>query len=191
MWPQVATLFDVCDLGTAQGKRDRVVLGLLVGAGLRRAEAVRLNWSDVARREICGRVFTVVHVRGRGRRERQLVVSDWLGEALDVWRDASEQIGPVLRRFWRGGHLGPALTAAGLLRIVSDLGRVAGLAGLTPLDLRLTLACAQVRARGLEYASLVLGDADAQRTERGLGGCCGAGDGPVALLWTGGPAEGR
>lgn len=183
---QVKALFDACDLATVQGKRDSVALALLVYAGLRGAEAVRLEWKDVERREVFSAVRTVLHVHGRGRRERQLIVNDWLGMLLEEWGRETGHSGRVLRRFWRGGHLGPGLTNGGLFDVIAEAGRAAGMEPLTPLDLRATYAWQRVRELGLEHTSLALGDANVDTTLRSLGDWAGRAEQPVTLIWAGG-----
>src|SRR5438309_8070643 len=52
---QARALWQVPDPNTLKGKRDRALLGLLLGCGLRRREAAELNITHLQRRRITGR----------------------------------------------------------------------------------------------------------------------------------------
>ncbi len=60
-------------------ERDRLLLELLYGCGLRISEAVGLNLEDFDRGE------RWVRVRGKGRKERQIPYGTKAGEALETW----------------------------------------------------------------------------------------------------------
>lgn len=55
-----------------------VSLALLVGAGLRRDEAVHLEFADVRRQPIREKVRTVLQVRGKGAKDRVVPISEQL-----------------------------------------------------------------------------------------------------------------
>lgn len=65
---------------------DRVSLALLVGAGLRRAEAVELEFGHVRRQPIRKKVRTVIEVLGKGNKNRVVPISDELAGMLETWR---------------------------------------------------------------------------------------------------------
>ena len=69
---EVKRLFDTCDTGTIQGQRDRIVLGLLTGAGLRREELAKLKFEDVILQPVPGKVRTVLNVTGKGAKDRSM-----------------------------------------------------------------------------------------------------------------------
>ena len=143
--PQVQQLLAAPDPATAKGRRDRVLLGLLVGCGLRRGELAGLEFGDVAQRE--GR-WAIVDLVGKHGRVRTVPIPSWAFAALDEWAAAAGIVsGPVLRPVSKGG-----------------LGKV------TPHDLRRTFAKLAHRGRApLEQIQISLGHASIQTTERYLG----------------------
>ena len=68
-------LLKTCAADTA-GKRDAVVLGLLLGAGLRRSEAVALTFAAVKVQPVAARMRTVLAVKGKGAKDRVVPISD-------------------------------------------------------------------------------------------------------------------
>ena len=64
---EVVKLMDVATGDECQAQRDRLALGLLVGAGLRREEAVKLLFEDVKLQPVKGKMRTVLQIQGKGR----------------------------------------------------------------------------------------------------------------------------
>ena len=62
---EVKQLMDSCDASTLQGQRDKIVLGLLVGAGLRREELTNLTFDAALEQPVAGRSRRVLHVMDR------------------------------------------------------------------------------------------------------------------------------
>lgn len=115
---------------TAGDFRDRAILEVAYSSGLRLSELVGLNWGDVDRR---GRV---VRVRGKGRRERVVPVSERALGAIDRLGAPREGAAPVFVNA-RGGRL----SGRTIQRVVSRrLGRVAAGIGVTPHALRHSFA---------------------------------------------------
>ncbi|GIJ20125.1 tyrosine recombinase XerC [Micromonospora lutea] len=120
------------DNGTAVRLRDRLLLELLYGTGVRVSEACGIDTGDVdqARR--------VVRVRGKGGRERtvpyglpaQRALDDWLRHGRPVL--AVPDSGHALLLGARGGRLNPTTAR----RIVSDYAEAAGLPRTSPHALR-------------------------------------------------------
>ncbi len=75
----VADLIEAPDAGTDTGKRDRAILELLYGAGLRVGELVGLNLGDISLGE------GLVRVVGKGRKERLVPFGKSAAEALDAY----------------------------------------------------------------------------------------------------------
>ena len=157
------------DPETIKGLRDRVLLGLLVGCGLRRGELAGLSFRDVAQRE--GR-WAIVDLIGKHGRVRTVPMPSWAKTALDGWAAAAGiESGAVLRRVSKAGRVGPGpITAQAVFEAVVSYARKAGLGKITPHDLRRTFAkLAHLGRAPLEQIQISLGHASIQTTERYLG----------------------
>lgn len=67
------------EIPTASPKRDRVIVELLYGSGLRAAELVGINLDDFRDRDD-------LVVRGKGRKERHVIVGEYAQAAIKAWR---------------------------------------------------------------------------------------------------------
>ena len=92
-------LTSLTDETTAKGKRDRVVLGLLVGAGLRRDELAGLTWEDVKKQG----ERTVLSITGKGKKRRVIPIHEKLVALLEEWAAVVGHAGYVARSVTKGG----------------------------------------------------------------------------------------
>ena len=190
---QAQQLLAAPDPETTKGLRDRVLLGLLVGCGLRRGELAGLSFQDVAQRE--GR-WAIVDLVGKHGRVRTVPMPSWARTALDAWASAAGiSSGAVLRRVSKGGRVGAgAITPQGVFEAVVSYARKAGLGKITPHDLRRTFAkLAHLGRAPLEQIQISLGHASIQTTERYLGLKQNLHDAPCDRLglvgWEGAPVR--
>jgi integrase len=165
---QAEALINSPDPMTLKGRRDRVILALLVGCGLRRAEATALTMKHIQQRD--GR-WVLVDLHGKHGRIRTVPVPAWVKQAVDLWTEAAGIIdGRVLRSVNdRRGEMGSSLSPQAVFAVVAEYGGRLQLR-IKPHDLRRT--CAKLcRAGGgeLEQIQLLLGHASIQTTERYLG----------------------
>lgn len=170
---QLPNRFDI------RGARDAVIIGLLVGCGLRRAEACGLLWSQC--RQIDGRMV-LVDIAGKGGRIRSVPVPDWAAREISNWQGHLTRRYHQLRQDPMGAVEGPVLRS--LMRLLPDhplhvntlqnlIPRYAAALGLqfTAHDLRRTLAQLMRRAGApIEQIQFTLGHAGIKTTERYLGG---------------------
>jgi integrase len=166
---QAQDLLRAPDIATLRGRRDRAILAVLLGCGLRRSEVAALTFAHIQQRD--GR-WCIVDLVGKHGRVRTTPMPMWVKVAIDAWSSAAALInGSVFRRVNRGGrvegeHLGEKVAWQMLRRYAW----ATGVPGLAPHDLRRT--CAKLcRAAGgeLEQIQLLLGHASVQTTERYLG----------------------
>ncbi|MCB0209661.1 MAG: site-specific integrase [Anaerolineae bacterium] len=164
---EVRRLMATCS-DSIQGQRDRAVLGLLVGAGLRREELANFSFEDVVIQPMGNRPRTVLNVKGKGAKDRAVPISDALAELLDNWK-AVIGSGLVARSITKGGAVGNSLSVIGIFHIVSQAGQAIGKGNLAPHDLRRTYAQLGYEA-GLPITQIskLLGHASVATTQRYL-----------------------
>ena len=75
------------DRSKLKGKRDYVILALLVGCALRRQELANLYIEDIQMRE--GR-WVIADLRGKGGRVRTVAVPIWVKQGINAWTTAAE-----------------------------------------------------------------------------------------------------
>ena len=154
---------------TARGKRDRAILALLIGCGLRRAELVGLKRDDFQLREDH---WVLADLIGKGKHIRTVPVPAWAKRAVDDWTNTSgANEGPIFRRVNRLGKVwGEGITPKAIWHIVKAAAGQTGIQSLAPHDLRRTCARLCHLAGGeLEQIQFLLGHASIETTEKYLG----------------------
>jgi len=166
---QAQKLLNTPDVTTTKGVRDRAILAVLLGCGLRRSEVAALTIGDVQQRD--GR-WCIVDLLGKHGRVRTIPMPTWVKVAQDAWTVAAGVAeGYIFRPVNRGGQAQDVgLSEKVVWQLLQGYAAAAGVAGIAPHDLRRT--CAKLcRAAGgeLEQIQLLLGHASVQTTERYLG----------------------
>jgi site-specific recombinase XerD len=78
---------------TLRGKRDHAILAVLLGCGLRRAEAVCIRIEDLQLRE---EHWVIADLVGKGRHVRTVPMPGWVKDAVDEWTSAARDfLGPT------------------------------------------------------------------------------------------------
>jgi integrase len=131
---QVLDLLGKPDTTTTKGMRDKVVLGLAVGCGLRRAELAGLKWSDIVYNP-SGMWF---NVQGKGNKSRELPIPSWLKPILTQWQAHTGKAGHIARAIGKHGDIRNSLTGISVFRIVVVYGESIGIPELAAHDLRRT-----------------------------------------------------
>jgi integrase len=147
---------------SVRGKRDRAILALLIGCGLRRAELVGLGLEDFQVRE---EHWVIADLIGKGKHIRTVPVPVRAKRAVDGWTDAAKiSAGALFRRVGRLGKIwGAGLTPKAIWRIVKAAAKRADIKNLAPHDLRRTCARLCHLADGeLEQIQFLLGHASVQ-----------------------------
>ena len=166
---QAKELLAVPDRSTLKGKRDYVILALLVGCALRRRELAALEVETIQQRE--GRCV-LADLVGKGRRVRTVAVPLWVKQAINVWVTAAAiEDGRLLRSIRKGGkRVGDALSDWAVWDVVQQSAHEIGIERFGAHDLRRTCAKLCRKAGGdLEQIKFLLGHASIQTTERYLG----------------------
>jgi len=148
-----------------RGKRDRAILALLIGCGLRRAELVGLALEDFQVRE---EHWVIADLIGKGKHIRTVPVPMWAKRAVDQWTAAAKiNQGAIFRRVSRQGKIrGEGLTPKAIWHVVKAAAKRAEIKNLAPHDLRRTCARLCRLAGGeLEQIRFLLGHASVQTTE--------------------------
>ncbi len=144
-----------CDI--LKGKRDRAILAVLLGCGLRRRELAELNFSQLQQRE---EHWAIVDLVGKGGHIRTIPVPDWVKAAIDHWTLAAAlSSGRLFRCVCRAGKTwGDGITEKVVWHVVKDSAAKLGLRTLAPHDLRRSCARLRHAAKGeLEQIQFLLG----------------------------------
>ena len=166
---QAKELLAVPDRSTLKGKRDFVILALLVGCALRRRELASLHIEDIQMRE--GR-WVIADLRGKGNRIRTVAVPVWVKQGINAWMaEAKIEEGRLLRRLSKSGKvIGEELSDWGIWSVVEQAAKEIGIERFGAHDLRRTCAKLCRKAGGdLEQIKFLLGHSSIQTTERYLG----------------------
>lgn len=157
------------DTKTLKGLRDRAVLAILIGCGLRRAEAAILSVFHIQQRE--GR-WAIVDIIGKRDKMRTVPMPSWAKAMIDSWTFAARiNEGFIFRRVNKGGNLmGERLTEQAIYNIVVDYAEKLEKQGIAPHDLRRTFAkLAHKGGSPIDQIQLSLGHDSIQTTEKYLG----------------------
>ena len=145
------------------------MVALLIGCGLRRAEAAALKIEEIQLRE--GH-WIIADLKGKGGHIRTVPVPDWVKARVDAWTaSATLNTGIVFRAINKAGRTwGNGFTPKVIWSIVKEAAANSGLSGLAPHDLRRTCARLCHQAGGeLEQIQFLLGHVSIETTERYLG----------------------
>lgn len=166
---QVAQLLDAPDRTTKIGKRDRAMLAVLIGCGLRRSEVVGLEFRHIQLRD--GR-WVIVDLIGKHGRIRSVPMPSEAKAVIDTWTAAAGlRGGRIFRPINKGGRIThESLTDKCVWSVLRKYAIDIGLETLAPHDMRRTYAkLARKGGAPLEQIQLSLGHASIQTTEVYLG----------------------
>jgi hypothetical protein len=122
-------------LNFLKGKRDRALLAVLLACGLRRHEAVNLDFGHIQQREDH---WAIVDLKGKAVHTRTVPMPGWVKALLDEWLQAANlTAGKLFRRVNKNGKTwGDGLTEKAVWHAVREYARKAGIERLAPHDLR-------------------------------------------------------
>jgi site-specific recombinase XerD len=154
---------------TLKGKRDRAIIAVLLGCGLRRREFADLTFDHLQRREDH---WAIVDLIGKGGHIRTVPVPEWVKRFRDDWfQSASITKGRLFRCVCRSGTTwGEGMTEKVVWHVVKTYATKLGIPKLAPHDPRRSCARLCHSAGGeLEQIQFLLGHVSVQTTERYLG----------------------
>ena len=157
------------DTRTLKGLRDRALLAVLIGCGLRRSEAANLSFDHVQQRD--GR-WVLVDLVGKRDKVRSVPMPNWTKAAIDAWGRASGVAGGLVFRAVNKGDrmVGDGMTPQAIWNIVVEYASRLNHGGVAPHDLRRTFAkLAYKGGAALDQIQLSLGHESIQTTEDYLG----------------------
>lgn len=151
--------------------RERAIIAIMCGCGLRRSEVCALKWGQY--REASGRMV-LADIIGKGGRIRSLGVPEWAAQMIEAYRgDEADPNAPVFPSNARIGQIGANkhLTPFGLVTIIQKICDRAGaeLQKLRCHDLRRSFAgMAQSGGAEIQMIKQALGHSSIVTTERYL-----------------------
>jgi site-specific recombinase XerD len=120
---------------TLKGKRDRAILAVLLGCGLRRRELADLEFTHLQQRE---EHWAIVDLIGKDGHIRTVPVPEWVKAAIDLWVSAAGvSTGRLFRCVCRAGKTwGDMVSERVVWHVVKQYAKAVGLAQVAPHDLR-------------------------------------------------------
>jgi site-specific recombinase XerD len=165
---QAQQLLELPNVATLKGLRDRAILAVLLGCGLRREECAGLTVAHIQQRE--GR-WVIVDLVGKRSKTRSVPMPSWAKYAVDSYLLAAGVADGVLfRSVRRGDHItDQGMTAQGIFDVVKIYAQEIGV-DVRPHDLRRTFAKLAHKGNSpIEQIQLSLGHSSVQTTERYIG----------------------
>src|ERR1022692_3390056 len=153
------------DSGSVRGKRDRSILAVLLGCGLRRAETASVS---LAQFRIVEDRWVIADLVGKHGRIRTVAVPIWAKAAVDEWcRVGSILAGRLFRQITKCAEVtGEGFSAQAVYDIVLEHARKVD-PDVRPHDLRRSFArLAHERHAPIEQLSVTLGHASIATTEK-------------------------
>jgi integrase len=166
---EVKDITALCD-SSVPGKRDWIILGLLLGAGLRREELAGLKFSAMMQQPTRTGTRWVLSVKGKGAKDRTIPINDTLAKRLQEWQELAggEYIARSMVRKSKT-QINGRMSAVAIFQLVSKYGAKIGRQGLAPHDLRRTYAQLGYNAGvPITQISILLGHSSVNTTQRYL-----------------------
>lgn len=156
------------DASTHKGRRDRAILGVMIGCGLRREEVCQLTMEHLQQRN---ERWVILDLVGKHGRVRTVPMASWVKRLISQWVDgAGIAAGPIFLRIRRGDHIQPTvMTSQAIWNVVAGYTAPIGVK-VAPHDLRRTFArLAYQGGSPIEQIQKSLGHASMKTTEAYIG----------------------
>jgi len=165
---QAEKLIQTPDGTSIRGRRDRAIIGMFIGTGIRCEELASIKCGQIQQRD--GR-WVIVDLLGKGKKLRTVPIPNWCKALLDKQdaRDYECEDDPLFTPDGMRPAVGH-LSRNAIYDLVNKHGYVAGLGHLGPHDLRRTFSkLAEKGGARLHQIQLTLGHSSIETTERYLG----------------------
>src|SRR5215472_1181613 len=161
-------LLERASADTLRSKRNRAMLSLLIGCGLRRAELLGLTMNSIQLRE---EHWVIADLVGKGGHIRTVPIPSWVKKAIDLWTESAQITnGRVFRSINKSGRIwGDGMTPKVIWEVVKDAAAHAGIEKIAPHDLRTCARLCHLAGGELDQIQFLLGHVSIQTTERYLG----------------------
>src|SRR5882724_9606233 len=128
---QAQALLTAPDIATVRGLRDRAILAVLLGCGLRRSEVAALTFNHLQQRD--GR-WCIVDLVGKHGRVRTAPMPNWVKVAIDAWTSVADVgNGRVFRPVNRADRVcGDVLSEKVVWQLIKPSAESAGVPGIAP-----------------------------------------------------------
>jgi len=179
---QAQALMDAPDRSTIKGLRDRAVLAILLGCGLRRSEVVSLTADHIQKRD---QFWVLANIVGKRNKMRTVVIPIWTKQALDAYMTkidlSTGYLFPPLRK---NGNRGEGrVNPRAVQRVVKEYATQCGFPEIAPHDLRRTYAkLAYQNGARLDQIQVNLGHQSLTTTQVYLGIELDLAEGPGSYL---------
>jgi site-specific recombinase XerD len=133
------TLLNTPDVSTKKWLRDRAMLAVMLGCGLRRSEVAALTFKHIQQRDAR---WCIVDLVGKHGRVRTIPMPTWVKVAIDAWTLAAGVTdGHVLRPVNRADQVqGERMSEKVVWQLLQPYATAAGVPGIAPHDCRRTCA---------------------------------------------------
>lgn len=150
---------------SAASERDRIVLSMLAGTGLRREELSELTFESLSLLD----GVDILTVRGKGDHVRHIPITATLAGMIRAW-GVTIGGGRIARSVDRHGNLGESLSPSGIYDLVGQYGALIGIQDLQPHDIRRTFGRLEYqKCLDIVRVQNLLGHANSKTTQRYIG----------------------
>lgn len=151
------------------GLRDRALLSVMLGSGLRRSETSTLTFAHIQER---ADRWLIIDIKGKREKYRDVPIADWVKKAIDDWAaEARISDGFIFRKIHKTKKpLEKNITPSGIYKIIKEYGAKLNKEDIAPHDLRRTFAKLSYDGGSkLDQVQFSLGHNSIQTTENYLG----------------------
>lgn len=159
---EVEAALSLPDTQTIKGLRDRAILAVLFGAGLRREELCNLTINQLQQRD--GR-WVIADIEGKHGKTRSVPIASWIKGIIDRWLEHYHPDSFIFPSMRKGGNLSTdQLTPDAVYKLVKEY-----LPNIAPHDLRRTFGILAYKGGAdLKQIQLTYGHDSIETTERYL-----------------------